>query len=67
MRVDQSLDVNFAPDAPGARLFYNPDLPVVTVATSSLFQLHFLGQENDPLVTTVLVASSTPTVEAQAD
>ncbi len=67
VRADQSLDVNFAPDAPGARLFYNPDLPVVTVATSSLFQLHFLGQEKEPLVTTVLVSSSTPTVEVQVD
>lgn len=66
VRVDQRLGANFAPDAPGARLFYNPDLPIVTVATSSLFQLHFLGQEEDYLSPS-LVVSSTPAIKASAD
>ncbi len=62
VRVQEKLQAIFAPDAPEARLFYNPDLKQLEVDPAFRSQLRFLGQEDDPEITVNSVSADAYTV-----
>ena len=67
VRAQEKLQAIFTPDAPEARLFYNPDLKKLEVDPAFRSQLRFLGQEDDPEVTESSVSGDTYAVVSSPD